>query len=65
MVIKAVVSLLTHTSHACFLSAAAPLGYGWSDKPSPKEAGPPNALYNFENWADQLEDFVEQVCDTE
>lgn len=70
--LKAVVLIITSlwflSSHASLLRAslsAAPPGYGWSDKPSPKEAGPPNTLYNFENWADQLEDFVEQVRNTE
>lgn len=33
------------------------LGYGYSDKPSPKEFGV-NKLYNFENWADQTTDFI-------
>jgi hypothetical protein len=65
VVLKACNILLTHISLARFFSSAALLGYGWSDKPSPKEAGPPNTLYNFENWADQLEDFVEQVCNME
>lgn len=26
------------------------LGYGYSDKPSPR-GQPPNTIYNFENWA--------------
>lgn len=37
------------------------LGYGYSDKPSPKDAGPPNSLYNMENWAEQLEDLIVNV----
>ncbi len=37
------------------------LGYGYSDKPCPKQHGEPNALYNFYTWADQLNAFVEQV----
>lgn len=36
-------------------------GYGWSDKPDPWSAGAPNVLYNFENWAEQLADFVTEV----
>ena len=37
------------------------LGYGYSDKPSPKELGV-NQLYNFENWASQLNTFIEEVA---
>ena len=29
------------------------LGYGYSSKPSPKEFGEPNTLYNFETWGKQ------------
>lgn len=36
------------------------LGYGYSDKPSPREL-PVNQIYNFENWGDQLSGFIEQV----
>lgn len=34
------------------------LGYGYSDKPSPRLA-PPNSIYCFENWGQQLVDFIE------
>lgn len=33
------------------------LGYGYSDKPSPL-AGQPNTIYTFENWSQQLQDFI-------
>jgi pimeloyl-ACP methyl ester carboxylesterase len=33
------------------------LGYGYSDKPNPKEFGV-NDLYNFENWAEQTTNFI-------
>ena len=36
------------------------IGYGYSDKPSPKDYEV-NELYNFENWADQTIDFVNNV----
>jgi len=36
------------------------LGYGFSDKPNPRLAQP-NSIYNFENWGDQLTDFIEEV----
>jgi pimeloyl-ACP methyl ester carboxylesterase len=36
------------------------LGYGFSDKPDPKQA-PSNSIYNFDNWGQQLVDFTEQV----
>lgn len=36
------------------------LGYGFSDKPDPRQA-PPNSIYNFDNWGQQLVDFTEQV----
>jgi pimeloyl-ACP methyl ester carboxylesterase len=37
------------------------LGYGYSDKPSPKGGLEVNELYNFENWADQVSAFVDEV----
>lgn len=36
------------------------MGYGYSNKPSPKNFEV-NELYNFENWADQTIDFVDNV----
>ena len=36
------------------------LGYGYSDKPNPRDF-PVNSLYNFENWADQTVNFVRDV----
>lgn len=36
------------------------LGYGFSDKPNPREAEP-NSIYNFENWGQQLTDFIDEV----
>ena len=36
------------------------MGYGYSDKPSPKDFGV-NELYNFENWAGQTCQFVDKV----
>ncbi|KAK9868847.1 hypothetical protein WJX84_007219 [Apatococcus fuscideae] len=35
------------------------LGYGWSDKPDPRDHLP-NSLYTFETWGQQLLDFMEQ-----
>ncbi|KAL6766812.1 CPLD60 [Auxenochlorella protothecoides x Auxenochlorella symbiontica] len=37
------------------------LGYGYSDKPDPRLAGPPSSLYNFDTWSDQLLDFTRAV----
>ncbi|KFM25418.1 hypothetical protein F751_5959 [Auxenochlorella protothecoides] len=37
------------------------LGYGYSDKPNPRLAGPPSSLYNFDTWSDQLLDFTRAV----
>ena len=36
------------------------LGYGYSDKPSPKQY-PVNGLYNFDTWALQVDDFIKNV----
>ena len=36
------------------------LGYGYSDKPNPMNVEQ-NSIYNFENWAEQLEDFMDEV----
>lgn len=36
------------------------LGYGYSDKPDPTTQEK-NTIYNFENWADQLEAFIDEV----
>jgi hypothetical protein len=41
----------------CRVWAVDLLGYGFSDKPSPRGA-PPNSIYNFENWGAQLRDFA-------
>eukprot|EP01031_Cornospumella_fuschlensis_P032117 gene32117-38839_t len=38
------------------------LGYGYGDRPSPRDFGRPNALYNFETWAAQVCGFVEHVA---
>ncbi|GLC34735.1 hypothetical protein PLESTB_001229200 [Pleodorina starrii] len=35
------------------------LGYGYSDKPNPRSA-PANSIYSFDNWGDQLADFIQQ-----
>ncbi|GIL72233.1 hypothetical protein Vretimale_293 [Volvox reticuliferus] len=35
------------------------LGYGFSDKPSPRSA-PTNTLYCFDNWGNQLVDFIRE-----
>ncbi|KXZ44026.1 hypothetical protein GPECTOR_75g750 [Gonium pectorale] len=35
------------------------LGYGYSDKPNPRTA-PPNTIYSFDNWGQQLCDFIEE-----
>jgi pimeloyl-ACP methyl ester carboxylesterase len=37
------------------------LGYGYSDKPDPKEYGETNALYNFYVWAEQINAFLDDV----
>jgi pimeloyl-ACP methyl ester carboxylesterase len=36
------------------------LGYGYSDKPAPGSWEERNGLYNFENWASMVRDFIEQ-----
>lgn len=36
------------------------MGYGYSDKPSPRQYDV-NSLYNMENWADQTACFIEEV----
>ena len=36
------------------------LGYGFSDKPDPRE-GAVNGIYNFYNWAELINDFVDEV----
>jgi len=36
------------------------LGYGYSAKPNPREL-PPNTIYNFHVWAEQLRDFTQEV----
>jgi pimeloyl-ACP methyl ester carboxylesterase len=35
------------------------LGYGFSDKPDPREF-PINTIYNFENWGRQIRDFIKE-----
>lgn len=47
------------TSHCSSVHAVDLLGYGYSDKPSPKELGT-NKLYNFENWSEQINAFIEE-----
>jgi len=37
------------------------LGYGYSDKPNPMGVEQ-NSIYNFDNWAEQIEDFMDDVC---
>ena len=37
------------------------LGYGYSDKPSPKNFDNPNVLYNFETWGNQIVQFVDEI----
>ena len=46
-------------AHCSSVHALDLLGYGYSDKPSPKELGT-NQLYNFENWSDQINTFIEE-----
>ena len=36
------------------------LGYGYSSKPNPMQ-GEPNTVYTFENWARQLQSFIDEV----
>lgn len=36
------------------------LGYGYSSKPDPRTQEV-NSIYNFENWGEQLRDFVTEV----
>eukprot|EP01036_Dinobryon_divergens_P031802 gene31802-41273_t len=40
------------------------LGYGYSDKPDPRDPrwGGVNQLYNFETWADQVHSFIRDVA---
>eukprot|EP00884_Botryococcus_braunii_P007381 jgi/Botrbrau1/16644/Bobra.0068s0061.1 len=42
----------------CRVFAIDLLGYGYSDKPCPRVA-PPNSIYTFETWAEQLLSFVD------
>lgn len=35
------------------------LGYGYSDKPDPRSY-PPNTIYSFDTWGEQLRDFITQ-----
>lgn len=35
------------------------LGYGFSDKPNPREA-PQNTIYCFDNWGHQIVDFIKE-----
>jgi pimeloyl-ACP methyl ester carboxylesterase len=37
------------------------LGYGYSDKPNPRDYGV-NELYNFENWGEQICSFISEVA---
>ncbi|CAM9747445.1 unnamed protein product, partial [Phaeothamnion confervicola] len=37
------------------------LGYGFSDKPDPGPWEEKNLIYNFENWAEQIKEFVREV----
>ena len=38
------------------------LGYGFSDKPDPRNhPGGQNSIYNFENWSQQVRDFIKEV----
>lgn len=45
---------------SCKVYALDLLGYGYSDKPDPRKYER-NSLYNFDNWAQQLLDFMENV----
>jgi len=36
------------------------LGYGYSDKPNPKERGV-NEIYNFDTWTHQTQEFIREV----
>lgn len=40
------------------------IGYGYSDKPNPRELGG-NPFYTFETWADQLNEFCAEVVGDE
>lgn len=44
----------THRTYAIDL-----LGYGFSDKPNPREA-PQNTIYCFDNWGKQIVDFIKE-----
>jgi pimeloyl-ACP methyl ester carboxylesterase len=50
--------VLQRAGHSAF--AIDLMGYGYSNKPSPKDYAV-NELYNFENWATQTTDFIENV----
>jgi pimeloyl-ACP methyl ester carboxylesterase len=40
------------------------LGYGFSDKPDPRES-PVNSIYNFDTWSDQILEFADEVTHKE
>ena len=37
------------------------IGYGYSEKPNPREFGVNNTFYSFETWATQINDFCIDV----
>jgi len=50
---------LPELSSACNAYAIDLLGYGFSDKPDPRDS-PVNTIYNFENWGRQVRDFIKE-----
>ncbi|PRW20472.1 chloroplastic isoform X1 [Chlorella sorokiniana] len=52
---------LGELGQSCRAFAIDLLGYGFSDKPDPRQYGPPSSLYNFPNWSQQVRDFLREV----
>lgn len=45
---------LPELGRSCRAYAIDLIGYGYSDKPDPRELGPPSSFYNFHTWSSQV-----------